>query len=248
MIWIHYNWTFPIIIDCWKSHCLNFSLVKKNKNTICLLKANGIWYHSGKIVGCPVVNLVALPQLKRWHHFFLRGNKRSQFLHWNPFLSIDWPIFGGNAFYWHIAVAKYLPPASEVWARVIFSEACGSHSVHRGSLYDVNSCLAAWFHVPSWGSPSLVPSFSQGSLSRVVSVQGGLCPGWSLSRVVSVQGGLCPGGLCSGWSLSRVVSVQGVYVQGSLPKGVSTQRGLCQRDSLDTDPHTVKNGWNAFLM
>ena len=39
-----------------------------------------------------------------------------------------------------------------------------SHSVHRekGSLYNVTSCLAAWPHVPSGGSLSLVPCSFQG--------------------------------------------------------------------------------------
>ena len=184
-----------------------------------------------------MVNLAALPQLKRCHHFFLRGNKRSQFLHWNPFLSIDWPIFGSNAFYWHIAVAKYLPPASEVWGKVIFSEACDSHSVHRGSLCDATSCLAAWFHVPSWlGVSSLVPMF----LSRV-SVQGGLCPGWSLSRVVSVQVVSVQVGLCPGWSLSKVFRL--VSVQGGLCPGWSMSRGLCPRGSLPKGVSVRETPW-----
>ena len=42
------------------------------------------------------------------------------------------------------------------------------------SLYDVTSCPADWSHVLSGGSLSLV---LEGSLSRVVSVLGGLCPG-----------------------------------------------------------------------
>ena len=46
-----------------------------------------------------------------------------------------------------------LLPANEVWGKVIFSQACVSHSVHRGegSLYDVTSCLTAWSYVPSGG-------------------------------------------------------------------------------------------------
>ena len=51
--------------------------------------------------------------------------------------------------------------ATEVWGKVIFSQAYVSHSVQRGgggggevergSLYDVTSCLAAWAQVPSRG-------------------------------------------------------------------------------------------------
>ena len=57
------------------------------------------------------------------------------------------------------------------------------HSVHGGGV-SVPACTTD--HI------------TRGSLSRVVSAQGGLCPGWSVSRVVFVQG----------------VSVQGVSVQG----------------------------------
>ena len=35
-----------------------------------------------------------------------------------------------------------LPPANEVWGKVIFTEACVSHSVEGVSLHDVTSCLA----------------------------------------------------------------------------------------------------------
>ena len=53
------------------------------------------------------------------------------------------------ASYWN---AFLLPPANEVWGKVIVSHV---------SLYDVMSCLADWSHVPSEG----------------VSVQEGLCSG-----------------------------------------------------------------------
>ena len=67
-----------------------------------------------------------------------------------------------------------------------------------GSLYNVTSCLAAWSHVFSGGSLSLVPCSFQG-----VSVQEGLCPmgisvKGSLCRRGLCLGGLCPWGLCSG--------------------------------------------------
>ena len=52
----------------------------------------------------------------------------------------------------------------------MFLRACVSHSVRGGG----GLCLAALSHVPS---------------------RRGLCPGGSLSRGVSVSGGLCPGGL-----------------------------------------------------
>ena len=61
-----------------------------------------------------------------------------------------------------------LPPANEVWGKVIFSQV--SLSVHMGSMYDVTSCLAARSHVPSGGSLSLIPCSFWG-----VFVHGGLC-------------------------------------------------------------------------
>ena len=79
-----------------------------------------------------------------------------------------------------------LLPANKVWCKVIFSQVCFSHSVHReeGSLCDVTSCLAArphvppegglclWSHVPSGKSLSgmflsrVSLSMSRGSLSE----------------------------------------------------------------------------------
>ena len=55
-----------------------------------------------------------------------------------------------------------------------------------GSLYDVISCLAAWSHVPSGG----VSVSGQMFLIGGVSVRGSLSRG-SLSKGISVQGGLC---------------------------------------------------------
>ena len=89
-------------------------------------------------------------------------------------------------------------------------------------------------------------SLSRGSLSKEVSVQGGLSPGGSLSRGslsrgasvqwVSVQGGLCPGdsfsrGSMSRGSLSRGSLSRGLSVQGSLSGGLCPG-GLCPGDSV----------------
>ena len=61
---------------------------------------------------------------------------------------------------------------------------------------------------------------SQHALPRVVSVQGGVCPGG-----VSARGGVCPGrGVCP-----RMVSARGVCPGGCLPKGMCLPRGgVCQ--------------------
>ena len=70
---------------------------------------------------------------------------------------------GRNASYWN---AFLLPHANKIWGKVIFSQACVSHSVHGGgSLYDVTSCLAGWSHVPSRGSLSSGGSLSRGCMS-----------------------------------------------------------------------------------
>ena len=74
-----------------------------------------------------------------------------------------------------------------------------SHSVHRGSLYDVTSCLAAWSHIPSEGVSVLCPMFLGGGGGRSVSRRGPY-PG------VSVQKG----------SLFRGVSVQGIAIARTL--------------------------------
>ena len=42
----------------------------------------------------------------------------------------------------------YLPPANEVWGKVIFSEACVKNSVHRGMV-----CLSAWWDTPPGTRP-----------------------------------------------------------------------------------------------
>ena len=88
---------------------------------------------------------------------------------------------------------KYLPPANEVWGKVMFyTPVC--HSVHRG------------VSVPAY----ITGHMTGVSLSRrgCLCPGGGLCPGGSLSRGVwlqevsvgrvIVQWGLCLGGLCQG--------------------------------------------------
>ena len=88
-----------------------------------------------------------------------------------------------------------------------------------GSLCDVISCLAAWSHVPSRGSLSLVPCSFQGVSVQGVSVQRVSDQGVSLQESLSRGQGLCPEG----------ASVQ----RGSISRGISVHRGVSvQRKSL----------------
>ena len=90
-------------------------------------------------------------------------------------------------------ICCFLPHANEVWGKVIFSDMC--HSVHGGwPLYDITSCLAAWFHVSYGGVSVSGPMFLLG---------GGLCPRGSLSGgCLHAEGCLCPEVFCLGGSLS----------------------------------------------
>ena len=65
-------------------------------------------------------------------------------------------------------ICCFLPHANEVWGKVIYSDMC--HSVHGGGpLYDVTSCLAAWFHVPYGGVSVSGPMFLLVSVQRYLS-------------------------------------------------------------------------------
>ena len=83
-----------------------------------------------------------------------------------------------------------------------------------------------------------------GSLSRGVSVQGGLCPGWSLCRGSLYRGSLCRESFCLGGSLSRV---------GLCPWGLCPGRYLSGFSvSVRPPSHTVTCRqyavyWNALL-
>ena len=64
---------------------------------------------------------------------------------------------------------------------------------------------------------------------------GGLSPGWSLSRVISVQGGLCLGGLCLG----------GLCPGGSLSRGFS---GVEIPTPVMVTCGQHASYWNAFFL
>ena len=78
---------------------------------------------------------------------------------------------GGGGGGWGL---RYLPPADEVWGKVMFLHLSIVHSVDgRVSLYDVTSCLSAWSHIPLGGGGvcawSHVPS--RGGLSNLRNIR-----------------------------------------------------------------------------
>ena len=97
------------------------------------------------------------------------------------------------------SIILLLPPANEVWGKLMFSQTCVSHSDHsEGSPYDVTSYVAARLHVPSrvfvqWVSVQGV------CVQRGISVQkGSLSRGGGISLRGSVKGDVCLGSLCPG--------------------------------------------------
>ena len=73
-------------------------------------------------------------------------------------------------------VPHFLPPANEVWGKVIFSQACVKNSVHKGGVW-------------SWGVPAVGGAWSWvGVCSQGGAWSGGVC---------SQGGEPGPGGVCS---------------------------------------------------
>ena len=103
---------------------------------------------------------------------------------------------GGDKLVFVHARKRSLPPANEVWGKVIFSEACVKNSVHRG--------------VPGWGvsAPGGVPGLG-GCL-----VWGGLLPGG-----VSTLGGAWSGGCLLVGCLLLRGAWSGRVCSGGVPGG-----------------------------
>ena len=86
---------------------------------------------------------------------------------------------------WHF---QYLPPANEVWGKVIFSEACVKNSVHGGAV-----CAGgrAWL-----GVGCACPGEGVGMHGGVVCMVGCVCLGACMAGGVHGQGCACPRGAC----------------------------------------------------
>ena len=143
----------------------------------------------------------------------------------------------------------------------MFSEVCVSHSVHRGSLYNVTSCLAAFLRggwalclisCSFWGVASLCKSRY---LLRGI-CEGILCERGSLWRSSLSEG---EGGLCEG-SLWRESLWWGVSVRWR-PHGqrsIPLDRDLHPQTETYTSPILTSSSshwsgrqtsyWNAFLL
>ena len=78
----------------------------------------------------------------------------------------------------------FLPPANEVWGKVIFSQACVKNSVHRGGAWSRGVCSGGWVPGPRG------------------SAQGGL-PGGDPPRTASAVGSTHPTGMHSCYQLQR---------------------------------------------
>ena len=104
-----------------------------------------------------------------------------------------------------------LPPANEVWGKVIFSQACVKNSVHSGQGGAIPACIAG-------GIPACLAAGLQG---------GCLLPG-----VSALGGGFVPGGVCS-WGES---ALGGSARGGALwrPPGTDTAAG----GMLPTEMHS----------
>ena len=110
---------------------------------------------------------------------------------------------------------QFLPPATKLRQGNIFTGVC--HSVHMGG--EVNLCTSIHHRYHDQGVPVQgvsVPACITGHMTGGLS--GGLCPGGegSLSRGVSMQGGLCQGGLCLG----------GISVRETLPTLYGNERAV----------------------
>ena len=121
----------------------------------------------------------------------------------------------------------FLPPANEVWGKIIFLHLC----VILFTVGGGGSLCPSMHH----RSHEKRGSLSRGSLSMGVSRR-------SLSMGVSVKGVFVQGASVCG------VSVKGISIQGG---GICPGEGLCLDPQTET-PHIVTSGWhasywNAFL-
>ena len=131
----------------------------------------------------------------------------------------------------------FLPPANEVWGKVMFLHLSVSHSVHGGLCM---MSLPVWLPGPMFLLGGLCPWSHVPSLG--VSVQGASVQGGSLS------GGFFPGGVSVQGTSVQGVSVQGVLCpRGSLSNGFSIEGGLC-RETLPPESEKQAVLLECFLV
>ena len=126
---------------------------------------------------------------------------------------------------WNIVLFILLQPANEVWGKVMFSEACVSHSVHRWNLCIMS--LPVWLPLLE-SSLSLVPFTSVG-VSLGILCPGGFCRDPPESEKA---GSMHSTGMLSSYRLqTKFAKVMFLHlsVSYSVHRGMSRPRGVCLR-------------------
>ena len=149
---------------------------------------------------------------------------------------------------------RFLPPANEVWGKVIFSEACVNNSVHTGGcawllgacMVAGGACMVAWGVHGCWGA---------------CVVTGGLHGCWGtcmVGRGACVVAGGMHGyqGVCGCWGASVVAKgdVHGCWgacmIAGGMHGcwGVWFQGACIGYDKIRSMSGRYASYWNAFLL
>ena len=110
--------------------------------------------------------------------------------------------------------SQFLPPANEVWGKVIFSEACVKNSVHRGGVPGPGGCLLLGRVSAPWRG---VCSLKGCLVGGVVCFQGGVCSRGAWSGGVCFRGDLCLVEMYPGRLLLQAVRITGTIAPCKQP-------------------------------
>ena len=132
------------------------------------------------------------------------------------------------------SLALLLPPANEVWGKVIFSEACVKNSVHGGG----GGCLVCSRGVSALGVSAPGGICSGGVCSRGSLLPGGLLPGGLLLGGVSAPGGCLLSGGCAWWRPPGMTTAAG----GTHPTGMHSCETILLGQTLQSRPKDENTG------